>query len=256
MIFRVRRVLTDENGTLDEKLTEATPRSLRGSALPATGRHVMPSQACAVFRAAHAHAQALRAWPPLIGEVRACIEEVDMGAYSEPRHDGGGIASRSHREQQRTAICVATAVCSTRAGGFGSHKAIDPLECGQRRCVLPNVALRTLQVLVMLVKNGGRMLADDELQDKPTAVHRPATSAQPAPASHSGWGSTSTEFSRRGDFGQRVRVDPVEMWPARERAAQRRAAHRAGVDVVGASATLWGRGVQARILGDWRKTDS
>ena len=30
-----------------------------------------------------------------------------MGAYSEPRHDVGGIASRSHREQQRTAICTA-----------------------------------------------------------------------------------------------------------------------------------------------------
>ena len=51
-----------------------------------------------------------------------------MGAYSEPRHNGGGIALRSHREQQRTAICVATAVCSTRAGGFSSHKATDPLE--------------------------------------------------------------------------------------------------------------------------------
>ena len=45
---------------------------------------------------------------------------------------------------------------------------------GQRQCVLPNVALRSLQVLVMLVKNGGCMLADDELQDKPTAVHQPA----------------------------------------------------------------------------------
>ena len=34
----------------------------------------------------------------------------------------------SHREQQRTAIYVAAAVCSTQAGGFGSHKAIDPLQ--------------------------------------------------------------------------------------------------------------------------------
>ena len=100
------------------------------------------------------------------------------------------------------------------------------------------------------------MLADNELQDKKTAVHRPATSAQPASASLSGWGSTSTEFSQWGDFGQRVRVDLVEMWPARERAVQRSAAQRAGVDAVGASATLWGRGVQARILGDWRRTDS
>ena len=48
-----------------------------------------------------------------------------MGAYSEPRHDGGGIASRSHREQQRTATSVAPVVCSTRGGGFGSQKAID-----------------------------------------------------------------------------------------------------------------------------------
>ena len=33
------------------------------------------------------------------------------------------------------------------------------------------------------------------------------------------------------------------MWPARERAAQRHAAQRAGVGVVGASVTSWGRGV-------------
>ena len=97
--------------------------------------------------------------------------------------------------------------------------------CGQRgsvllNVVLPTVALRSLQVLGMWVKNRGRLLADDELQDKPTALHRPATSAQPAQASNNGWGSTSTEFSRWGDFSQRVRVDPVEMWPARERAVQ------------------------------------
>jgi len=67
--------------------------------------------------------------------------------------------------------------------------------------VLPNVALRSLQVLVTLVKNGGCMLADDELQDKPPAVHRPAARAQPATDSHSGWGSSITEFSRRGGFG-------------------------------------------------------
>jgi len=34
----------------------------------------------------------------------------------------------THREQQRTAMYVAAAVCSTQAGGFGSRKAIDPLE--------------------------------------------------------------------------------------------------------------------------------
>ena len=33
-----------------------------------------------------------------------------------------------HREQQRTAMYVVAAVCSTQIGGFGSHKAIDPLE--------------------------------------------------------------------------------------------------------------------------------
>jgi len=47
----------------------------------------------------------------------------------------------------------------------------------------------------------GRMLADNELQDTQTAVPRPAAGAQPAPASHSGCGSMSTEFSRRGVFG-------------------------------------------------------
>ena len=46
------------------------------------------------------------------------------------------------------------------------------------------------------------------------------------------------------------------MWPGRERAAQRRAAQRAGVCVVGASATSWGLEVQARILGGWRRTGS
>jgi len=35
--------------------------------------------------------------------------------------NGGGIPSRSHREQQRTATCVAPVVCSTRGGGFGSQ---------------------------------------------------------------------------------------------------------------------------------------
>ena len=100
------------------------------------------------------------------------------------------------------------------------------------------------------------MLADDELQDKPTAVHRPAARAQPATDSHSGWGSTSTEFSRWGGFGSRVRVDPGEMWAARERAAQRRAAHRTGVVVVGPSVTSWERGVQAGILGGCRRTGS
>jgi len=47
----------------------------------------------------------------------------------------------------------------------------------------------------------GRMLADDELRDTQTAVPRPADGAQPPTASHSGWGSTRTESSRRGGFG-------------------------------------------------------
>jgi len=33
-----------------------------------------------------------------------------------------------HHEQQRTAMYVAAVVCSTQAGGFGSRKAINPLE--------------------------------------------------------------------------------------------------------------------------------
>ena len=63
-------------------------------------------------------------------------------------------------------------------GGIVSARAKPSTRCrcGQRESVLlnvvlPNVSLRSLQVLVMLVKNRGRMLANDELQDKPTAVH-------------------------------------------------------------------------------------
>ena len=41
----------------------------------------------------------------------------DMGASLEQRHDGGGIALRSHHDQRRTAIFAAPAVCSTTAGG-------------------------------------------------------------------------------------------------------------------------------------------
>ena len=39
------------------------------------------------------------------------------------RNDGA-----SHREQQRTAMYIIAAVCSTQAGGFGLRKAIDPLK--------------------------------------------------------------------------------------------------------------------------------
>ena len=41
------------------------------------------------------------------------------------------------------------------------------------------------------------------------------------------------------------------LWPATERAAQRRSAQHAGVDDVGALAKAWGRGVQARLQGNW-----
>ena len=44
------------------------------------------------------------------------------------------------------------------------------------------------------------------------------------------------------------------MWPATERAAQRRAAQHAGVGGVGALAKAWGWGVQARLQGSWRRT--
>ena len=40
--------------------------------------------------------------------------------------------------------------------------------------------------------------------------------------------------ARRGGFCSREGVDPLEMWPERECAAQRRAAQRAGVGDVGA----------------------
>ena len=57
--------------------------------------------------------------------------------------------------------------------------------------------------------------------------------------------------ARGGGLGSREAVNLVEMWLVRERAAQRRAAQRAGVGDVGASATAWGRGVQARLRGSW-----
>ena len=85
------------------------------------------------------------------------------------RNDGA-----SHREQQRTAMYVAAAVCSTQAGGFGSRKAIDPLE----------------------------------------------------------------------------------MWPATVRVAQRCAVQHAGVGDVGALAKAWGWRVQARLRGSWRRTSN
>jgi len=62
-------------------------------------------------------------------------------------------------------------------GGIVSARAKPSTRCrcGQRgsvllNVVLPTVALRSLQVLGMWVKNGGRLLADDELQDKQTAL--------------------------------------------------------------------------------------
>ena len=57
-----------------------------------------------------------------------------------------------------------------------------------------------------------------------------------------------------GGFGLRKTVDPLEMWPATERAAQH--AQHAGVGDVSALATVWGRRVQARLQGSWRRTGS
>ena len=178
-------------------------------------------------------------------------------APNRSRGTTAGDLRRDHIANTNAQQFVSQQCCATRGQvGLARKKQQTRWRCGQRRCVLPNVALRSLQVLGMLVKNGGRMLADDELQDTPTAVHQPAARAQPATASRSGWGSTSTEFSRRGGFSQRLRVDPVEIWQATQRAAHRRAAHCAGVNVVGALATLWGRGVQARLRGSRRRTGS
>ena len=54
-----------------------------------------------------------------------------------------------------------------------------------------------------------------------------------------------------GGFGSRKAIDPLEMWPATDRAAQRRAAQHTGVGEVGALAKAWERGVQARLQGRW-----
>ena len=49
-------------------------------------------------------------------------------------------------------------------------------------------------------------------------------------------------------------LDPLEMWPATERATQSRFAQHAGVGDVGTLAKAWGRGVHARLRGSLRRT--
>ena len=57
-------------------------------------------------------------------------------------------------------------------------------------------------------------------------------------------------------FGSRKAIDPLEMWPVTEHAAQRCAAQLAAVGDVGALAKAWGRRMQARLRGSWRRTSS
>jgi len=57
--------------------------------------------------------------------------------------------------------------------------------------------------------------------------------------------------TQAGGFGSRKAINPLEMWPATVRAAQRRAAQLAGVGDVGALAKAWGWRVQARLRGSW-----
>ena len=79
---------------------------------------------------------------------------------------------RNHIASTNAQQFVSQKWCATRGQvGSARKKPSTRWRCGQRRCVLPNVALRSLQVLVMLVKNRGHMLVNDQLQDTPTAVH-------------------------------------------------------------------------------------
>ena len=62
--------------------------------------------------------------------------------------------------------------------------------------------------------------------------------------------------TQAGGFGSRKAINLLEMWPVTVRAAQRRVAQLAGVGDVGALAKAWGRRVQARLRGSWRRTSS
>ena len=68
------------------------------------------------------------------------------------------------------------------------------------------------------------------------------------PTQHTGLLGLWALTERNADgFGMRKAIDPLEMWPATDRATQRRAAQHAGVGDAGALANAWGRGVQARV---------
>ena len=57
--------------------------------------------------------------------------------------------------------------------------------------------------------------------------------------------TAAVRSTQAGGFGSRKAINPLEMWPETERAAQHRAAQLAGVGQVGALAKAWGRRVHA-----------
>jgi len=75
-----------------------------------------------------------------------------------------------------------------------------------------------------------------------------------ADATHRAAGLQALTARNAGGFGSRKAIDPLGMWPATERATQRRSAQHAGVGDVGTLAKAWGRGVHARLRGSLRRT--
>ena len=71
-----------------------------------------------------------------------------------------------------------------------------------------------------------------------------------ADATHRAAGLQALTERNTGGFGSRKAIDPLEMWPAMERAAQHRDAQHAGVGDFGALTKAWERGVQARLQGN------
>ena len=166
-----------------------------------------------------------------------------------------GKSTEPHRQQQRTKSSVIAAVCSKQAAArAGLRSSLQA--CLRRRAPSYDqmMAHHAQQCMSQQGCAARRQVRALDRARRAGASRRVSSCAcvpagAQADATHRAAGLQALTARNADGFGSRKANDPLEMWPATERAAQRRAAQHAGVGDVGALAKAWGRGVQARLQG-------